>query len=198
MDGQVTRRLILASASPRRRQLLAQMGYSFTVDPAHIDEEAVEAKGPAALAEKLALIKARSVAERQTAPSLVIGADTIVVSRGRVLGKPSDEGEAAAMLRRLSGAWHRVITGVALVETVSGRHLVSHETTAVRFAPMTERDILDYLKTGDSMDKAGAYGIQGRAGMYIPRIRGCYFNVMGLPLHKLHTLLGRMGYPLPS
>ena len=178
--------------------MLTQMGYSFTVDPAHIDEDAVEAKGPAALAEKLALMKARSVVGRQTAPSLVIGADTIVVSRRRILGKPADVNEAAAMLRRLSGSWHRVITGVALIETVSGRHIVSHETTAVRFAPMTEGDIMDYLKTGDSMDKAGAYGIQGRAGMYIPRIRGCYFNVMGLPLHRLHAMLGEMGYPLPS
>jgi septum formation protein len=178
--------------------LLAQMGYSFTVDPAHIDEEAVEAKGPVPLAEKLARIKAQAVAERQAGPALVIGADTVVVSRGRVLGKPADEDEAAAMLNRLSGAWHRVVTGVALIETVSGRHLISHETTAVRFAPMTEREILDYLNTGDSMDKAGAYGIQGRAGMYIPRIRGCYFNVMGLPLHRLHTMLHRMGYPLPS
>lgn len=198
MDGQVARRLILASASPRRRQLLTQMGYVFTVDPAHIDEDAVEAKRPAVLAEKLAYLKARAVAGRQAEPVLVIGADTVVVSRGRVLGKPADEDEAAAMLKCLSGSWHRVVTGVALVDVHSGRHLVSHETTAVRFAPMTEAEIHDYLKTGDSMDKAGAYGIQGRAGMYIPRIRGCYFNVMGLPLHRLHAMLGEMGYPLPS
>lgn len=198
MDDQIERRLILASASPRRHQLLTQMGYSFLVDPAHIDEEAVEAVGPAALAETLALLKAQAVAERQVESALVIGADTLVVSRGRVLGKPADEREAAAMLKRLSGSWHRVVTGVALVEVPGGRHLISHETTAVQFAPMTERDIRDYLKTGDSMDKAGAYGIQGRAGMYIPRIRGCYFNVMGLPLHRLHTMLREMGYALPS
>jgi len=198
MDGQVARRLILASASPRRHQLLTQMGYAFTVDPAHIDEEAVSAKGPAALAEKLALLKAQAIAERQDTPALVIGADTVVVSRGKVLGKPADEDEAAAMLKRLSGSWHRVVTGVALVETPGKRYLVSHETTAVRFAPMTEAEIRDYLRTGDSMDKAGAYGIQGRAGVHIPRIRGCYFNVMGLPLHKLHVMLREIGYPLPS
>lgn len=178
--------------------MLTQMGYVFTVDPAHIDEEAVSAKGPAALAEKLALLKAQAVAERQSEPALIIGADTVVVSRGRVLGKPADEEEAAAMLKRLSGSWHRVVTGVALVETPGDRYLASHETTAVRFAPMTEGDIRDYLRTGDSMDKAGAYGIQGRAGVYIPRIRGCYFNVMGLPLNRLHTMLGEMGYPRPS
>ena len=178
--------------------MLTQMGYVFTVDPAHIDEEAVSAKGPAALAEKLALLKAQAVAERQSKPALIIGADTLVISRGRVLGKPAGEREAAAMLKRLSGSWHRVVTGVALVEVPGERHLVSHETTAVRFAPMSEEEIQDYLETGDSMDKAGAYGIQGRAGMHIPRIRGCYFNVMGLPLYKLHTMLRDMGYPLPS
>jgi len=177
--------------------LLTQMGYAYTVDPAHIDEDAVKAKGSAALAEKLALLKARAVAERQTEPSLVIGADTVVVSRGQVMGKPADESEAAAMIKRLSGRWHRVVTGVALVEAPRGRHLISHETTAVQFAPMTEEEIWDYLSTGDSMDKAGAYGIQGRAGVHIPRIRGCYFNVMGLPLHRLHTMLGDMGYPPP-
>ena len=198
MDSQVAPSLILASASPRRRQLLTQMGLAFRVDPAHIDEEAVTAETPAALAEKLALMKARAVAGRQSGPALVIGADTLVVRGRQVLGKPSDEGEAAAMLRKLSGSWHRVITGVALVQASDGRHIVSHETTSVQFAPMTDREIRDYLDTGDSMDKAGAYGIQGRAGMHIPRIRGCYFNVMGLPLYRLYTMLRDMDYPFPS
>jgi septum formation protein len=193
MDSQVER-LILASASPRRQQLLGQMGYAFTVEPAHIDEEAVRAASPAALARRLALLKAREVAGRQTQPALVIGADTLVISKGRVLGKPSDREEAHAMLKRLSGSWHRVITGLALVEAPSGRSMTAHETTAVRFSDMTDQEILDYLDTGDSMDKAGAYGIQGRAGMYIPRIRGCYFNVMGLPLHRLYRMLAQMGY----
>lgn len=177
---------------------MRQMGLTFTVVPADIDEEAVRITRPAALAERLALIKAQAVAEKQADPCLVIGADTVVVSRGRVLGKPRDTDEAAAMLRRLSGSWHRVITGVAVADALTGQYRTGHETTAVRFSPMTDHEIRDYIATGDPMDKAGAYGIQGLAGMYIPRIRGCFFNVMGLPLHLLHLMLGEMGYSGPE
>lgn len=194
MDGQVVPALILASASPRRSQLLRQMGLSFMVDPAHIDEGAVRASRPSALAETLALSKAQAIAHKHTGSAYVIGADTIVVSHGRVLGKPRDESEAVAMLRRLSGSWHRVITGIAVVDAGDGRYRVGHEVTAVEFAPMTIREIQAYIDTGDPMDKAGSYGIQGLAGQYIPRIRGDYFNVMGLPLHRLRMMLRDIGF----
>ena len=195
MDGPIDFRLILASASPRRVQLLRQIGFSFEVIPARIEEQAIQCVRPSVLAERLALAKARAVSSGQRGDAFVIGADTVVVSHGRVLGKPRDEAEAAAMLRRLSGSWHRVITGLAVVSVRDGCHRVGHEVTAVQFAPMTDRQIQDYIDTGDPMDKAGAYGIQGMAGRYIPRIRGCYYNVMGLPLHRLCAMLGEMGFP---
>lgn len=185
--------LVLASSSPRRQELLRQVGLSFIVDPSDVDEHIADPRSPGDLVEQLALRKARAVAERHPdAP--VLGADTIVVIDGEVLGKPADQQGAVAMLERLSGRTHQVMTGVAIVQ--QGRALVSHEETAVRFAPLTREQIEWYVKTGEPMDKAGAYGIQGYAAALIEAISGDYFNVVGLPLFRTVKMLSQIGYPV--
>lgn len=182
--------IILASGSPRRQELLRQIGLSFTVEPSQVDEHLTDPLEPPQLVEKLALMKAREVARRHP-ESLVIGADTIVVVDGDVLGKPADRADAVAMLERLSGRDHLVMTGVALVQ--GGREQVAHEETAVRFAPLTREQIAQYVDSGEPMDKAGAYGIQGRAAALIPSISGDYFNVVGLPLFRTVQMLSQFG-----
>jgi septum formation protein len=192
--------LILASASPRRRELLAQVGYQFEVRPAHIPEDPVAGEEPIAYVTRLARQKAEAVYRAligSTTPGeippveqsslLVLGADTTVTVDGAILGKPEDAADAARMLRLLSGRTHRVVTGVALVG--AERAEAAAEVTAVRFLTLRETDIAAYVATGEPMDKAGAYGIQGRAARWIPHIDGCYFNVMGLPLALVCSLL---------
>lgn len=239
--------LVLASASPRRRELLTQVGFTFEVHPAHIPEDPLPGEDPTAYVTRLALEKAEAVfnqlirecgvgGERaawsqraRTAPqglkphdsigaigtaevvpfceakkparerdllaagdgrTVVLGADTTVVLGGHILAKPENEADAARMLRLLSGRTHRVITGVAVV-TASGAQVAS-ETTVVEFLPLTEEDIADYVATGEPMDKAGAYAIQGRAARWIPRIVGDYFNVVGLPLALVSSMLRKV------
>jgi septum formation protein len=182
--------IILASASPRRQELLRQVGLSFVVEPSHVNEQVSEPMAPEKLVEHLALIKAREVAARHP-ESIVLGADTIVVVDGQVLGKPADRSEAIAMLERLADREHLVMTGVALVQ--NGREVVSHEETAVRFGPLTREQIAAYVDTGEPMDKAGAYGIQGRAAALIHSIRGDYYNVVGLPLYRTIQMLAQFG-----
>ncbi|HEV2136532.1 MAG TPA: Maf family protein [Terracidiphilus sp.] len=185
--------LILASASPRRRELLAQAGYRFEVRPAHIPEDPRPGEEPITYVVRLAREKAEAVyrelaARDCTAGGLaVLGADTTVVVDGEILAKPEDEADAARMLRRLSGRTHRVITGVALA-TAEGTE-VAAEVTAVRFVALAEKEIAAYVATGEPMDKAGAYAIQGGAAKWIPRIEGCYFNVVGLPLALVTAML---------
>jgi septum formation protein len=193
--------LVLASASPRRRELLAQAGFSFEVHPAHIPEEPLAGEDPIAYVTRLAREKAQAVFnELATAAGstgkgrpdgksclAVLGADTTVTLDNCILGKPEDAGDAARMLRLLSGRTHRVITGVALVTAESAE--VAAEATAVRFLTLSDEEIAGYVATGEPMDKAGAYAIQGRAARWIPRIEGCYFNVVGLPLALVATLL---------
>jgi septum formation protein len=188
--------LILASASPRRRELLAQAGYTFHVFPAHIPEHRHPAEAPIEFAKRLALEKAEAIfrdKERDLGddpdPLVVLGADTIVVLGDEVLGKPVDETDAARMLRLLSGRTHDVITGVA-VATSSGLR-VTAETTRVTMDPISEEEIREYVASGEPMDKAGAYAIQGLAGRWIPRIEGCYFNVVGLPLATVKKMLNK-------
>jgi len=185
--------LILASASPRRRELLAQVGYRFAVRPAHIPEDPLAGEDPIAYVTRLAREKAEAVF-RDLAPAgpepeknVVLGADTTVTLDNAILGKPEDAADAARILRLLSGRTHRVITGVAVV-TAEGIE-VAAEATAVRFLTLSDREITAYIATGEPMDKAGAYGIQGHAARWIPRIEGCYFNVMGLPLALVCALL---------
>jgi len=192
--------LVLASASPRRSELLTQAGYRFRVHPSHINEDPLPGEDPILYVTRLAREKAEAVfrelttgnnpeeARQDGQPSLaVLGADTTVTLDSTILGKPVDAADAARMLRLLSGRTHRVITGVALV-TASGVE-VAAEATAVRFLTLSDAEIADYVAGGEPVDKAGAYAIQGRAARWIPRIEGCYFNVMGLPLALVASLL---------
>jgi septum formation protein len=183
--------LILASASPRRRELLAQAGFSFEVHPAQIPEDPYPNEDPISYVTRLAREKAQSVfaelSSKGSATPQVVGADTTVTLDNQILGKPEDPADAARILRLLSGRTHRVITGVALV--TAERTQVASEVTAVKFLTLSEEEIAAYIATGEPMDKAGAYAIQGRAARWIPRIEGDYFNVVGLPIALVTTLL---------
>jgi septum formation protein len=179
-------RLILASASPRRRELLAQAGLPFDIVPAHIDERRRAGEDPVSYVQRLALEKARAVSALHP-EARILGADTTVVFDGEVLNKPADIHEAERMLRALSGRTHQVHTGIAIV--CGSRHQSHIETTTVYFSEISNDDLTHYLATGDSLDKAGAYGIQGYAARWIPRIEGDFFNVMGLPIAAAIRLL---------
>jgi septum formation protein len=180
--------LVLASASPRRRELLTQAGFTFTVAPASIPEDLRAGENPVAYVTRLAREKAQSVAARTEPGTVVLGADTTVVAaNGEVLGKPEDASDAARMLRLLSGATHQVITGVAVV--ADGSVEVAAEVTHVSVLTLRDEEIGAYIATGEPMDKAGAYAIQGYAARWIPRIQGCYFNVVGLPLALVTGML---------
>jgi len=202
--------LVLASASPRRRALLAQVGYRFQVHPAHIPEDPLPGEDPIVYVTRLAREKSEAVYRALSAthavpenlrplpkldddsPLAVLGADTTVTLDNAILGKPEDAADGTRILRLLSGRTHRVITGVALV-TANGCE-VAAEATAVRFLTLSEAEIAAYVATGEPIDKAGAYAIQGRAARWIPRIEGCYFNVMGLPLALVCSLLEACAY----
>jgi septum formation protein len=185
--------LILASASPRRRELLTQAGFTFQVHPAHIPEDPNPDEDPIRYVVRLAREKAVAVfteliGNPETAANLaVLGADTTVTLDNHILGKPEDQADAARMLRLLSGRIHRVITGIAVV--TAERTEVAAEVTGVTFRTLSDQEIEDYIATGEPMDKAGAYAIQGQAARWIPRIQGDYFNVVGLPLALAATML---------
>jgi septum formation protein len=178
--------IVLASASPRRRELLAGLGLQFEVAAADIDEAAVTAPTPLELVQKLALEKARAVAKIRPA-SLVIGADTVVCKNGRIFGKPQGAAQALDMLRVLSGGTHTVATGIALV--APGIEISDVVTAKVTFKALTEGQIERYIATGEPFDKAGGYGIQGRAAAMIREISGDYYTVVGLPVCRLGELL---------
>ena len=238
--------LILASASPRRSELLTQAGFSFTIHPAHIPEDPYPNEDPTAYVTRLAREKAQAVyremlgapgldfetgdtttsdfqphtkpgtpsfsrslrkewettkdsASEQRAsapPQVVLGADTTVTLDNHILGKPESPADASRMLRLLSGRTHRVITGVAVVTAEQTK--VAAEVTTVQFLALTDQEIAAYIATGEPMDKAGAYAIQGRAARWIPRIEGCYFNVVGLPIALVTGLLNSCESPNPS
>jgi len=185
--------LILASQSPRREALLRQVGLDFEIVPSDAEERLPEGVSPDEAARMLAERKARLIASRRS-DGLVIGADTVVVVAGQLLGKPSGPEDARAMLRLLSGREHQVITGIAVVESASGRCRSDAVATGVRFASLDERVIDRYVATGEPLDKAGAYAIQGFGALLIEGIDGCYYNVVGLPLRRLAELLGEFGY----
>jgi len=188
-------RLILASASPRREQLLRQIGLNFETIKSQVDETlpAEIFSDHGVLAQELAIKKAVSVA-RPLSHGLIIGADTIVVSKNRnILGKPASWAEAAAMLQCLSGQSHQVFTGIAVIDAVSGRCSSAYQQTEVFFRQLSWAEIAAYVDTGEPMDKAGAYGIQGLGALLVERINGCYYNVVGLPLTKLAELLKEFG-----
>ena len=182
-------KLILASASPRRRELLAQAGYTFEVQAADVDESVLPGENAGAYVQRLAEEKARAVLARNVGDGdlVVLGADTTVVCDGEILAKPSDAEDAKRMLRKLSGRVHQVLTGVAVV-TAAG--VVSGiETTSVTFSEIPEAELDLYCATSEPLDKAGAYGIQGYAARWIPRIDGDYFNVMGLPIARVVRMI---------
>lgn len=187
-------KLILASASPRRAEILHSAGLSFTVISSAVDETPVPGESPVDMVQRLALAKAELVAARAVGPAIVIGADTTVVLDGAILGKPRTTEDARQMLEKLSGRTHSVVTGVAVIRLPDVERREFHETTQVQFTALDEQEIIRYLASGEAFDKAGAYAIQGRAGRYIPRIQGCYYNVVGLPLSRLCTTLAELGW----
>jgi len=187
-------KLILASASIRRAEILRDAGFSFTVLSSAIDETPYPGESACDLVERLAFAKAELVAARAVGPSIVIGADTEVTVEGHIFGKPRSADDARNMLEKLSGRTHAVVTGVALIRLPDAERLTFCESTLVHFATLATDEISRYLSTGEPYDKAGGYAIQGRAGRYIPRIEGCYFNVVGLPLARLHDGLVSLGW----
>jgi septum formation protein len=180
--------IILASNSPRRRELLAQIGLVFTVSPADVDESVLPGEAPEPYAVRLALDKARSAAMR-AGRGIVIAADTIVVAGGAILGKPADAEDARRMLKALSGRQHEVVTGLAVMDAATRRSSARTAVTKVWFRDLSEREINAYVATGEPLDKAGAYGIQERGALMVERIEGCYSNVVGLPLSLLGEIL---------
>ena len=197
LPSQTPLALILASASPRRRELLAQLGVPFTVIPANIDESLLPNELPQAYTTRLAHAKAQHIAQ-QFPTAVVLGADSVVVLGQQILGKPRDIAEARHMLTCLSGREHRVLTGVAVL--YAAQHFVGLDavSTLVRFRPLSSSDIESYLATGEPMDKAGAYAIQGAAAAFVASWDGCYTNVVGLPLRRTATLLQAAGLHLPT
>ncbi len=186
-------RLVLASASPRRAEILRNAGIAFEVHATQVDESLRSGESPSDYVRRLALEKARAAAREMAASpargALIVGADTAVVIGEEILGKPSSVDDAGRMLKLLSGRTHEVHTGLALLRQFDGIQRIVEEVTRVTFALLTPQEIESYLATGEPMDKAGSYAIQGLAGRYVTRIEGCYFNVMGLPLARLWTLL---------
>ena len=185
-------RVVLASRSPRRKEILSSLGVKFDVVSADADESS-DITDPALLVRELALRKGRATRELLRArdewdgDTLIIASDTVVAINGEILGKPAGEADAARMLRLLSDTEHHVISGVALLKGEA--EVADHDSTAVRFAAMSEAEIEWYVKSGEPMDKAGAYAVQGLASIFIKGLNGCYFNVVGLPVHKLNCLL---------
>ena len=178
--------LILASASPRRKKLLEQLGLDFIVQASDVDESFEAGTPPDSIVRTLAQTKAEAISQ-QYSDALVLAADTIVVLEDDILGKPTGNREAAQMLTRLSGKTHTVFTGIALIHRPTSRTITAFESTRVTFAPMTQDEIQQYVATGSPLDKAGAYGIQDDQGaLYIERIEGDYYNVVGLPVHRLY------------
>lgn len=188
------RKMILASASPRRRELLEQGGIPFTVIPSQAEEK-ITTEQPGQVVEELSYLKCSDIYEKSLGDVLVIGADTVVASEGKILGKPSSQKDAVKMLQSLQGREHEVYTGVTIMarEGNENRKKTFHEKTKVVFYPMSDEEIRSYVNTGEPMDKAGAYGIQGKSAVFIKEISGDYNNVVGLPLARLYQELKNMG-----
>jgi len=187
-------KLILASASARRAEILRDAGFHFTMLSSAIDETPYPGESPQDLVQRLANAKADLVAARAVGSAIVIAADTEVTLDGHIFGKPRSSDDARRMLEKLSGRTHSVVTGVALIRLPDAERITFFESTLVHFATLSPEEITQYLATGEAHDKAGAYAIQGRAGRYIPRIEGCYLNVVGLPLARLQHALTELGW----
>jgi septum formation protein len=189
--------LILASSSPRRAEILRDAGIAFEIRPTHIDETQLSGEGAHAMVARLAEEKTRAAAAQIAEGArdcIVVGADTTVELDGEILGKPRDSAQAREMLAKLSGRTHHVLTGIFLLRCPGHAVRAAVENSAVTFAPLNEEELKSYAASGEPLGKAGAYAIQGLAGRFIPKIEGCYFNVVGLPLARLYTLLHELGW----
>ncbi len=186
------RKIVLASSSPRRRELLSLTGLPFTIDPSSYEEVLVPGVRPGLLARRLSSEKAREVAKKYT-NALVIAADTFIVFRDHLMGKPHTEKEAIRMLGLLSGKAHSVITGFTIIDTATSKKLSRSVETKVWFRKLTKKEIISYAKTGEPLDKAGAYAIQGLGSLIVEKVEGDYFNVIGLPLCSLVQALKKFG-----
>jgi nucleoside triphosphate pyrophosphatase len=189
-----SRQLILASQSPRRKQLLAFLGVDFNILPADIDEFDISPElPPDEYASTLAFRKAKHIANNSADNALVIGADTIVVLNNEILNKPEDEDDAFRLLSLLSGNTHEVYTGLAIIDKLSGREIKTYQSTKVTFRELESEEIWSYIASGSPMDKAGAYGIQDDFGaFFVSNIEGCYYNIVGLPLELLYSQLKKI------
>ena len=190
-------KLILASSSPRRAEVLRDAGIAFEISPSQIDESRLPGEPAQIMVTRLAEAKARAAVAgvtRSQTDCIVIGADTAVELGGEIFGKPRDAADAREMLAALSGRTHRVLTGIFLIRLPDDVTRSAVESTSVALLALEREEIEAYVATGEPLDKAGAYAIQGRAGRYIPKIEGCYFNVVGLPLARLHALLRELGW----
>jgi septum formation protein len=195
-NGENMEKIILASASPRRQQLLSQIGLKFTVTPSNVVEIMDRSLEAHEVAVSLAKQKCIDIASQTKHDSLVIGADTIVVKNNKLLGKPKDEQEAFEMLKELNGEWHEVITGVCLCRTNDMKTIFEFETTRVKIGRKSEEFFRAYIATKEPFDKAGAYGIQGYGSLLVEKIEGDYVNVMGLPIYRLSCMLEKLGYSI--
>ncbi|MDP9339995.1 MAG: Maf family protein [Acidobacteriota bacterium] len=187
-------KLILASASPRRAEILRDAGLSFTAMPSEVDETPIPGESVHEHVQRLAAAKADMAAARSIGPAIVIGADTVVTVDDHIIGKPRSTEDARRTLTQLSGRAHSVLTGVTLIRLPDAERINFVEATQVHFSPLSAEEISQYLAREEPYDKAGAYAIQGRAGRYVPRIEGCYFNVVGLPLARLSQELKSLGW----
>ncbi|ACI19577.1 Maf family protein [Dictyoglomus thermophilum] len=188
--------IILASNSPRRIDLLKHMGVDFKVVSPNVEEEGNgEKRSPVEVVKKNAIMKVQKVAEDYR-NAIIIGADTVVVIDGEIIGKPTNEKDARRILRKLRGRYHFVFSGVAVMETPEDKVLVSVVRSKVKMRDYSEEEIERYIATGEPMDKAGAYGIQGKGALLVEKIEGDYYNIVGLPLVRLNSLLNRLGYSL--
>lgn len=189
-------RLILASASPRRAEILRNAGFEFSVCPTDTNESRLDGESVTQYVTRIAGLKAVGAAaraKRDGSAAIVIAADTVVFADGQILGKPKDVEDARRTLRILSGGVHEVVTGLAIMKTSDAVAEIGVETTRVYFAGLSEAEIDEYVGTGEPMDKAGSYGIQGIGGKFVTKIEGCYFNVMGLPLSRVWQTLRAPG-----
>jgi septum formation protein len=197
LESNAPRHIILASTSPRRRELIATLGIPFDIVPSYADESTSEKWTPEQIVQELARRKAEAVYHStsfdEDSAGIIVGSDTVVVRDGTVLGKPQDKQEAASMLRSLQGRSHTVYTGVACIDSRTGETLVDFRSTIVTMKPLNEREIEAYAASGEGLDKAGAYAIQGLGATIVTGIEGCYFNVVGLPLSLLVDMLGKFG-----
>lgn len=183
------KKIILASQSPRRKWLLEQIGLDFEVLISNFEENIEGKKFSRQLIESLAYEKAKDVSERIENKALIIAADTVVILGSKILGKPKDEADAENMLKQLENRVHKVVTAIAIIDKYEEKTLINSTISKVKFRKITEREIKDYIKTGEPMDKAGAYGIQAYGSLFVEKVEGCYNNIVGLPLNLLGEML---------